>query len=150
MSWGLGLVPEQAWEDPDTPPSPYGADPATASIGFINGKAAGSATPLIWAQAQYLRLVRDLQAGALLDQPSITRTRYVLSGAPAELPLSISSPAAGAIVPAATTQVSGTTSPGARVQIAAGQRVCHHATSVAGTRADSQGRFQATVPTLPG
>ena len=55
MSWGVGLVPEQVWEDPDTPASPYGSDPATESIGFTNGKAAGSATPLIWAQAQYLQ-----------------------------------------------------------------------------------------------
>lgn len=26
MSAGLGLVPEQAWEDPDYPASPYGSD----------------------------------------------------------------------------------------------------------------------------
>ena len=52
MSSGLGLVPEQAWEDPDTAASPYGSDPQTASIGFTNGKAAGSADPLIWAQAR--------------------------------------------------------------------------------------------------
>ena len=43
MSWGLGMVPEQAWEDPDYPASPYGSDPTTASIGFYTGKAAGSA-----------------------------------------------------------------------------------------------------------
>ena len=151
MSWGLGLVPEQVWEDPDTPASPYGADPTTASIGFTNGKAAGSATPLIWAQAQYLRLVRDLQAGALLDQPSITRARYVTSGAPAKLPLSISSPAAGAIVPTASTQVLGTTTPGARVQVAAGQPgSAANTTSVASTRADSHGRFKVTLLTPPG
>ena len=44
MSWGLGLMPEQVWEDPDTPASSFGADPTTASIGFTNGQAAGSAT----------------------------------------------------------------------------------------------------------
>ena len=43
FSSGVGLVPEQAWEDPDLPSSPYGSDPATASIGFTDGKAAGSA-----------------------------------------------------------------------------------------------------------
>ena len=46
FSSGVGLVPEQAWEDPDLPASPYGTDPATASIGFTDGKAAGSASPL--------------------------------------------------------------------------------------------------------
>ncbi len=48
--------------------SPFGSDPATASIGFTNGKPAGSASPLIWAQAQYLRLVTDLGHGSLGDQ----------------------------------------------------------------------------------
>ena len=45
FSSGAGLVPEQAWEDPDLAASPYGSDPATASIGFTDGKAAGSASP---------------------------------------------------------------------------------------------------------
>jgi glucan 1,4-alpha-glucosidase len=75
MSWGLGYVPEQVWEDPNLPASLYGSDPKTASIGFVNGKAAGSAAPLIWGQAQYLRLIRDLATGHLLDQPTITRLR---------------------------------------------------------------------------
>ena len=56
-------MPEQAWEDPDLAASPYGSDPATASIGFTDGKAAGSASPLTWAQAQELRLILDLGAG---------------------------------------------------------------------------------------
>jgi glucoamylase len=57
FSSGVGLVPEQAWEDPDVAASPYGSDPATASIGFADGQAAGSASPLTWAQAQELRLI---------------------------------------------------------------------------------------------
>ena len=60
FSSGVGLVPEQAWEDPDLAASPYGSDPATASIGFTDGKAAGSASPLTWAQAQELRLIASL------------------------------------------------------------------------------------------
>ena len=109
MSSGVGLVPEQAWEDPDTPASPYGSDPQTASIGFTNGKAAGSAAPLIWAQAQYLRLILDLQAGHLLDQPAITRDRYVTSGPPATVPLTISVTAPGAV---ATPPSTSTAAPG--------------------------------------
>jgi glucoamylase len=151
MSWGVGLVPEQAWEDPSSPASPYGTDPPTASIGFSNGKGAGSATPLIWAQAQYLRLVRDLQTGTLLDQPSITQTRYVKSGAPAVVPLTISSQAPGAITATATTLVSGTTTPGARVEIAASQPgSTTNTTSVVGAFADADGTFQATIPTPSG
>jgi glucoamylase len=63
FSSGVGLVPEQAWEDPDLSASPYGSDPATASIGFTDGKAAGSASPLTWAQAQELRLITSLGTG---------------------------------------------------------------------------------------
>ncbi len=37
--------------------SPYGTDPTTASIGFADGQAAGSASPLTWAQAQEVRLI---------------------------------------------------------------------------------------------
>ncbi len=77
MTWGLGYVPEQVWENPNFLASPYGSNPTTASIGFINGKAAGSAAPLIWGQAQYLRLIRDLATRHLLDQPTITRSRYL-------------------------------------------------------------------------
>ncbi len=36
MRWLLH-VPEQDWGDPDVPPSPYRGDPATASIGSIDG-----------------------------------------------------------------------------------------------------------------
>ena len=151
MTWGLGYVPEQVWEDPDTPASPFGADPTTASIGFSNGKAAGSATPLIWGQAQYLRLVLDLQAGTLIDQPQITRARYLDPAAPADVPVTIASPADGATVIGANTVVTGTTTPGARVAVAAGQPGSPANTStVTATVADSDGAFSTTIPTPSG
>ncbi len=151
MTWGLGYVPEQVWEDPDTPASPFGADPTTASIGFSNGKAAGSAAPLIWGQAQYLRLVLDLQAGTLIDQPQITRARYLDPAAPADTPVTIASPANGATVTGANTVVTGTTTPGARVDVAAGQPGSAANTStVLATVADSHGAYSATIPTPSG
>ena len=42
---GVGLIPEQVWENADLPASPFGTPPECASIGFENGKAAGSAIP---------------------------------------------------------------------------------------------------------
>ncbi len=151
VSWGLGLEPEQEWEDANVPPSPYGADPATASIGFSNGQAAGSATPLIWAQAQYLRLVRDLQTGSVLDQPRITRARYVDAAPPARVPLNITSPAPGAITSAGTTPVSGTSKPGAVIDISAGQPgSATNPSTVIATIADANGKFDAMVPTPRG
>jgi glucoamylase len=127
---GVGLVPEQVWNYPNVPASPYGSDPTTASIGFRDGQADGSAAPLTWAQAQLLRLLRDMQTGSLLEQPSIVAQRY-LPSAPATAPLTVSAPlsVSGGNVPmnltrpsvtvdAASTTVSGTTAPGATVDIA--------------------------------
>jgi glucoamylase len=150
MTSGLGLVPEQAWEDPDVPASPYGSAPKTASIGFVNGKPAGSAGPLIWAQAQYLRLVKDVQAGTLVDQPAITADRYVRHALPAALHVSITSPRAGTAVTTAHTAVTGTTAPGATVVVSAGRPGGSNPTSVTRTVADAQGHFRATVHTPAG
>jgi glucoamylase len=151
MTWGLGYVSEQVWEDPNTPASPFGSDPTTASIGFINGKPAGSATPLIWGQAQYVGLVRDLQTGRLLDQPQITSARYVSSGPPTAEPVTIDSPPPGASVTPPTTVVRGATVPGAQVTIAAGQPgATTNRTIVITTVADASGAFKAPVPTPSG
>ncbi|MEA2213641.1 MAG: hypothetical protein QOF83_3589 [Solirubrobacteraceae bacterium] len=151
LSWGLGMVPEQAWEDPNYPASRYGSDPRTASIGFIDGKAAGSATPLIWAQAQYVRLLRDMQAGKLLDQPAVTRSRYVSPGPPAMLPVTISTPPAGSTTAGSATLVTGTTTPGAAVSVTSGQPgSATNATTVVATTADASGHYSASVPTPHG
>ncbi|HTU98063.1 MAG TPA: glycoside hydrolase family 15 protein [Solirubrobacteraceae bacterium] len=150
MSWGVGLMPEQAWEDPNIPAAPYGANPATASIGFIDGKAAGSATPLIWAEGQYVRLIRDLQTGRVVDQPAITRDRYVTDGPPSRLGLTITSPASGASIGGSSTTVTGTTTPGAQVSVASAQPgSATDSTTVVGTSA-TNGHFSVTVPTPPG
>ena len=53
MSSTTGLVPEQAWDAPDVPASPYGTDPTVASIGFVNGEADGSARPLTWVRRRW-------------------------------------------------------------------------------------------------
>ena len=148
MTSGLGLVPEQAWEDPAVAASPYGSDPATASIGFVNGKPAGSASPLIWAQAQYLRLVVDLQTDSLIDQPAITADRYAKDGPPATLKMSIASPPP---TTGTSTVVSGTATPGATIVISVGQPASSaNTTAVVSAVASANGHFQATVPAPQG
>ena len=77
MSSGVGLVPEQAWDTADLAASAFGTDPTTASIGFVNGKPAGSAAPLTWGSASQVRLVADLSARKVLEQPKQTVDRYV-------------------------------------------------------------------------
>ncbi len=167
---GVGLVPEQVWNYPDVPAWPYGADPATASIGFTDGQPDGSAAPLTWAQAQLLRLISDRAAGRLLEQPSIVADRYLPGGgrsvAPAAAPLSVTAPltVSGGNVPAnlarpsvtvnaASATVTGSTAPGATVQVAAtgtAPGAAAPATTITTVTADSSGAFATPVSLAPG
>ena len=145
FSSGAGLVPEQAWEDPNLPASPYGSDPATASIGFTDGKAAGSASPLTWAQAQELRLITGLGDGRTVETPAITTARYITHGAPGAQTVTLTAPASGATIGSATTTVTGTTSPGASVDIGSADTTTGAAATTS-TVAAADGSFSATVP----
>jgi len=146
FSSGVGLVPEQAWEDPDLAASPYGSDPATASIGFTDGQAAGSASPLSWAQAQELRLIVSLGTGRDVDTPAVTTARYVTNGPPGTLPVTITAPASGSTLAVSSTTVTGTTAPGASVTVAADDTTTGAAASVTSTTAAADGSYSATVP----
>ncbi len=143
FSSGVGLVPEQAWENPDLPASPFGSNPAIASIGFTDGKAAGSASPLTWAQAQELRLIASLGTGRNVDTPAITTARYVTSGPPGSLPLATRP--SGSV-----TAVTGTTAPGASVTIESANTTTGAPPSVTSTVAAANGSFSARVPFSPG
>jgi glucoamylase len=166
---GIGLVPEQVWNYPDVPASPYGSDPTTASIGFTDGQPDGSAAPLTWAQAQLLRLIADMASGRLQEQPSIVASRYAGSSSgtgPAAAPLSVTAPlsVSGGDVPAnltrpsvtvdaASVTVTGTTSPGATVDVAVtgtAAGASAPATSISTLTADSSGAFSGSVSLEPG
>ena len=51
--------------------------PDAASIGFVDGKPAGSASALTWSAGQFVRLTLDLSARRVLDRPAETTDRYV-------------------------------------------------------------------------
>jgi glucoamylase len=138
---GVGLVPEQVWEDPDLPASPYGADPTTASIGFADGHAAGSASPLTWAQAQRLRLAADLRAGRVLDRPAVTTDRYVAHGAPGAASTTVT-----AIPNGASASVTGQTVPGASVSVQAVDTDTAGKASTVSTTAGPDGAYSVSVP----
>ncbi|MFI9272068.1 glucodextranase DOMON-like domain-containing protein [Kitasatospora sp. NPDC052896] len=144
---GVGLVPEQVWEDPDLPASPYGSGPSTASIGFTDGRAAGSASPLTWAQAQELRLITDLGANRTLDRPSLTTSRYVTHQAPAAASVTLTAPTGGTTVTGATTTVTGTTTPGATVVVGSDDTATGAAAATVTTQAGPTGAFSARVGT---
>jgi glucoamylase len=146
MQSGQGLEPEQAWEDPNLAASPFGTDPTTASIGFTDGAAAGSASPLTWAQAAYARLAIDLSAGRNLETPQIVTDRYVTHGMPGSLPVTITSPTPGTSVTATTVTVSGTTTRGATVDVAAVGSAGGVA-ATATTTADSSGDWSLPIAT---
>jgi glucoamylase len=61
-----GLIPEQVWDTSDIP---------VRELQF--GRPTGSAMPLVWAHAEYLKLHRALRDGRLFDIPPQTVQRYL-------------------------------------------------------------------------
>ncbi|HEX9542392.1 MAG TPA: glucodextranase DOMON-like domain-containing protein [Streptosporangiaceae bacterium] len=146
FSSGVGLVPEQAWENPDLAASPYGSDPTTASIGFTDGKAAGSASPLTWAQAQELRLILSIGAGHTLETPAVTTRRYVAHTPPGAIAITLTAPAPGTAITTATTAVTGTTVPGANVVVESLDTTTGAPSTTGTAVAAADGSFSVTVP----
>lgn len=141
---GVGLIPEQDWENPDLAASPYGSDPTTASIGFTNGQAAGSASPLTWAAAQYVRLLLDIQSGRTLEQPSVTYQRYVLHQQ-GTTSLTVTSPGNNTAVASGSVTITGTATPGDKVYLAATNTDQQSTTTTTQTSADTSGHYSATL-----
>ncbi|MEJ2698345.1 MAG: glycoside hydrolase family 15 protein, partial [Desulfuromonadales bacterium] len=63
---GQGLLPEQVWDAPDLPERE-----------LFFGRPSGSAMPLVWAHAEYLKLLRSLHDGGVFDLPPQTVERYL-------------------------------------------------------------------------
>lgn len=61
-----GLLPEQIWDAPDIP---------ERELRF--GRPAGSAMPLVWAHAEYVKLRRSLHEARVFDLPQHTVERYL-------------------------------------------------------------------------
>ncbi len=61
-----GMLPEQVWDGPDMP-----------DLELINGRPTGGAMPLVWAHAEYAKLVRSLHDGRVFDMPQQPYERYV-------------------------------------------------------------------------
>jgi glucoamylase len=61
-----GLIPEQVWDQPDMP-----------ARELFFGRPSGSAMPLVWAHAEYVKLSRSLREGRVFDLPPQTVQRYL-------------------------------------------------------------------------
>ncbi|MEP6811833.1 MAG: glucodextranase DOMON-like domain-containing protein [Actinomycetota bacterium] len=149
FSSGIGLVPEQDWELPNLAASPYGTDQTLASIGFVNGGAAGSASPLTWSAASFVRLAADLAAGRNVVLPAVTSARYV-AHTQGTTTLTVTSPADNASVSGSPVTVTGTTAPGNTVYVSATNTGASGGTTTASTTATGNGSFSVDVPITGG
>ena len=64
------MLPEQVWD--------------RNGAGFRIGTGTGSATPLAWSMAQFIRLAMNIERGRNLETPRVVRERYVDSPAKAQ------------------------------------------------------------------
>ena len=60
-----GMLPEQVWDYKDMP-----------SKGLFFGRSAGSAQPLVWAHAEYVKLLRSGVDGTVFDRIAVVEERY--------------------------------------------------------------------------
>jgi glucoamylase len=67
-----GMLPEQVWDAGDLPDHE-----------LLNGRPSGGAMPLVWAHAEYVKLVRSLRDGVVFDMPDRPYDRYVRHNAQA-------------------------------------------------------------------
>jgi len=65
-----GLLPEQVWDEADRPRQ-----------GLYLGRSTGSAMPLMWAHAEYIKLLRSVHDGVVFDRITPVYRRYVVDRA---------------------------------------------------------------------
>jgi glucan 1,4-alpha-glucosidase len=75
------MIPEQIWDKKETPQN----TDSQFSPNLQFGEGTGSATPLAWSSAQFIRLAVNLQAGRNLDTPDVVFNRYVRNGIPTQV-----------------------------------------------------------------
>lgn len=69
-----GMIPEQIWDAADIP-----------HRNLYNGGPSLAAMPLVWAHAEFIKLVRSLHVGHVFDMPSQTIARYLRDHTPSFL-----------------------------------------------------------------
>jgi len=64
-----GMLPEQVWDEPDRP-----------DLRMFLGRPTGSARPLMWAHAEYIKLLRSVHDGQVFDLVTEVADRYLPPG----------------------------------------------------------------------
>ena len=129
------MIPEQVWDARQSP---------RADLRF--GEGTGSATPLAWSMAQFIRLAAALQEGRNLDTPEWVAARYVAQAPPARADADFNFPAPEVLErmgAGATLRVTGAARAGTRAFLIYGDERRE-------LRFDSQGRTEFEVPVAPG
>ena len=62
-----GLLPEQVWDEKDRP-----------KLHMYLGKPTGAAMPLMWAHAEYVKLLRSVRDGQVFDRIPAVAQRYLV------------------------------------------------------------------------
>lgn len=70
ISHGVGVLPERVWNLPD-------------QDGLRNGRPTGAAMPLMWAHAEYVKLLRSISEGKVFDLIEPVAARYRSAVSPA-------------------------------------------------------------------
>jgi glucoamylase len=96
---GVGLLAEQLWDDHDIP----------EQFMFI-GKPTGSAMPLMWAHAEYLKLLRSVRDGAVFDRIACAADRYLTPRRRKKIEIWSSTRAIGSVAAGVTLRVLATES----------------------------------------
>jgi glucan 1,4-alpha-glucosidase len=118
------MIPEQVWDRAD-------------AFGFRFGEGTGSATPLAWSMAQYVRLAHSIDAGRPVETPALVAARYAGGALPAGPALAVTSPPDGTTTDQGTATVSGTTD---------AVRIYVNAAGQTSPVAAVNGTFSTTVP----
>jgi glucan 1,4-alpha-glucosidase len=124
------LIPEQVWDTADD-----------AAHGLEFGEGTGSATPLSWSMAQFVRLAQSIDEGAPIETPEVVADRYADGTLPAGPALELTAPEADAVTDAGTIRVAGTTDAG-QIVVRTGAETLE--TDVSG------GTFELNVPVSTG
>lgn len=149
FAYGAGMIPEQVWEHKDIPAPPgmafddESANASLDSIGLYNGEATGSACPLNWSMAQYVRLAEDVAAGRVLEQPSVVARRYLAGLPPSGPALALTAPPADRSHFTSPLKVQGRTAPGSHVLLA--DLTADGTRTVTALPVSVDGRFSASV-----
>ncbi len=70
FSAATGMLPEQVWDEPSCPPLEHAGEP------FVLGGPTGAAMPLMWAHAEYVKLLRSAKDGRVFDLFDEVKDRY--------------------------------------------------------------------------